>query len=140
MGSAKRFLTPYQVVGGQSNISGDMSAATITSQTSNIAYLDDVGVQFNFPGTATGTFQVQCSADYAQDASGNVTNPGNWAPLVFTYWNGTAFVTSTTIPTSVGSPIYLDLSLLSAPWIRSVYTKVSGTGTLAAYVVAKGLA
>lgn len=139
MSSRKNFLTPYPVVGGNSGVAADMSAASITSSVTNIAYLDDIGVQFSWTGSPVGTFQIQVSADYQQDANGNVQNAGNWVPLILSYWNGTAFVTGSTIPATVGSPIYLDLSLLSAPWMRSVYTRSSGSGTLLATVVAKSV-
>lgn len=118
---------------------GDMSQASLTSKASNINYLDEIGLQFNWTGSPVGAFAAQISADYAQDDQGNVTNPGNWVPLTFTYWNGTVFITDFSIPTSVGSPIYLDLALLSAPWIRSVYTRISGSGTLTAIITAKQL-
>lgn len=119
--------------------SGDMSTAAITSQVTSIQFMDDVGLQLNWTGSPVGTFQIQVSLDYNQDASSppNVTNTGNWVALTLTYWNGADFVTDTEIPTSVGSPIYLDLALLSAPWIRAVYTKISGSGTLNGYLTAK---
>jgi hypothetical protein len=118
---------------------GNMSAATITSPVTSLAYLDDIGVQFNWSGSPVGTFSVEVSIDYAQDLNANVTNSGHWTPLLFSYWDGASFVTSATIPTSVGSPIYLDLALMSAPWIRLKYTKGSSTGTLQAWITAKRL-
>lgn len=113
-----------------------MSTGTLTSLVTNIQMLDDIGVQFNWTDSPSGAFQVQVSADYAQDAEGNVTNSGQWASVAFTYLLSGTVTTATTIPTSVGTPIYLDLTLLSAPWIRTVYTG-SGAGTLTAYVTAK---
>lgn len=125
----------------QSIKDGDMSQASLTSKVTNIQFLDDVGYQLNWSGAPVGNIQIQVSADYAEDYSSppNVTNPGNWVTLVLTYWNGSVFVTNTSIPTSVGSPIYLDMSFLSAPWIRIVYTKISGSGTLEAFITAKQL-
>ena len=114
-------------------------ATNLTSVVTNIQYLDDVGIQLNWTLTPTGTFQVEVSADYAQDINANVTNAGNWIPLTFTYWNGTVFVTATSIPTTVGSPIYLDLALLSAPWIRVVFTDASVPGVLNAFITAKAI-
>lgn len=112
---------------------------SITSPATSIQFLDDIGAQFNWTGAPVGTFSVQISADYAQDSEGNIQNPGNWISIIFTYWNGTIFVTSNSIPTTVGSPIYLDLALLSAPWIRFVYTSVSGSGTLNSFITAKSV-
>jgi len=114
-----------------------MSQSSVTSSVSDIRYLDNIGVEFVWSGSPTGTLAVQVSADYLQDYLGNVENTGHWVNLTLTYWNGSAFVTDTSIPTSVGSPVYLDLSLLSAPFIRFVYTKASGSGTLQAYITAK---
>lgn len=131
--SAKKILAPYQVI-----TNGNMTG-NLTGKVTNINNLDNVGVQLNWTGSPVGTFSVQVSADYAQDTQGNVTNAGNWISINITYWNGSTFTTTSTIPTSVGSPIYLDLDLLSAPWIRVIYTAGSSTGTLNAYVTAKGL-
>lgn len=134
MSSAKRVLFPYPTI-----VNGDMSQASLTSAVTEIQYLDDTGIQLNFSGAPVGSFQVQVSADHKQDSQQNVTVAGNWVPLLFTYWDGTAFITANAVPTSVGSPIYLDLALLSAPYIRVVYTRVSGTGILNAFIVAKAL-
>src|ERR1700743_1462362 len=124
MGKSKRNLLKFQTI-----TNGDMSLSSLTSTVTNINFLDDVGVQLNWTGSPDGNFQIQVSADHAEDYSSppNVTVPGNWVPLVFTYWDGSQFVTSSNIPTTLGSPYYIDLALLSSPWIRTVYTKVSGT-------------
>ena len=112
-------------------------SGSLTSAVTDIQFLDDVGYQFDFTGSPTGTFSVEVSANYSQDYNGNVQNAGTWIPLTLTYWNGSAFVTGTTIPTSVGTPIYLDLALLSAPYIKAIYTAGSGSGTLTATITAK---
>lgn len=116
---------------------GDMSAASITSAVTDIQFLDDVGIQFTWSGSPVGDFSIEVSADYSQDYQGNVQNAGHWVPLTFTYWDGTQFVTDTSLPTSAGSPIYVDLALLSAPYIRSVYNRTSGTGALTTTITAK---
>lgn len=132
MSGRKSNLGSFQVITG-----GDMSTASLTSTVSSIEFLDDIGYQFNWTGSPVGNISIEVSADHKQDASGNVTVAGNWVPLTFSYWNGTSFTTATSIPTSVGSPVYIDLALLSAPWIRAKYTKTSGTGTLSAFITAK---
>lgn len=118
---------------------GDMSTASLTSTVTNIQHLDDIGYQFFWTGSPVGTFAIQVSSDYAEDYSSppNVTNSGHWTPMTFTYFNGTNFITATSIPTSVGSPVFVDIALTSAPWIRVVYTKTSGTGSLTTSVTAK---
>lgn len=114
-----------------------MSQASLTSSVTDIQFLDDIGIQFTWSGSPVGDFSIEISANYNQDYLGNVETVGNWVPLTLTYWNGLSFVTDTTVPTSVGSPIYIDLALLSAPFIRVIYTKTSGTGTLQATITAK---
>lgn len=112
-------------------------SATLTTAVTDIRFMDDIGYQFDWTGSPTGTFQVQVSANHQEDPNGPVTVAGTWVPLTLTYWNGSAFVTSTTVPTSVGTPIYLDLSFLSAPWIRAQYTNSASTGTLTATICGK---
>jgi hypothetical protein len=113
--------------------------SVITSSAVNIQFMDNVGVQLNFSGSPVGTFQVQVSADYAFDEIGNVTveNSGNWTPVTLSYLLGGTLTFATSVPTSQGSPIYLDLNQLSAPWLRVVYTNSSGSGTLNCFVTGK---
>lgn len=134
MSGRKNVLLPFHNI-----VAGDMSTASITSTVTEIKYLDDIGIQLTWTGSPVGNFEIQISADYQQDTNNppNVLRTGHWVPLVLTYWNGSAFVTGTDIPTSLGSPVYFDLALLSAPYIRVVYTKTSGTGTLDGYITAK---
>lgn len=118
----KNILRQYQTI-----TNGDMSGASITSSITNIQFLDNVGVQLNWSGsTPIGTIVVQVSADHAQDAEGNVTVAGNWISLPV----------SISVSGNTGSG-YFDLNQLSSPWIRVVYTKTSGTGTLNGYVTGK---
>lgn len=111
---------------------------TLTSAVTCIQWLDNIGIQFNWTGAPVGSFAIQVSADYVQDPEGRVTNPGNWIPLTLTYLSApNVFTSAQSVPTSVGSPIYIDLNQLSSPWIRSVYTSVSGSGILNALITAK---
>lgn len=98
---------------------GDMSQASLTSPVVSLLTTDDVGLQLIWTGTPTGTFDVQVSCDNA-----------NWTS-----------VTLSPAPAAAGSAsnAYVDLSLLSAPYMRVVYTKTSGTGSLTIYLAAKEL-
>lgn len=105
-----------------------MSQASITSSVMNIQYHDNIGIQLNWTGSPTGTFAVQVSADHAQDQNGNVTVAGNWIAVTL----------DPAIAATGGADVaYIDLNQLSAPWMRVVYTKTSGTGTLNGFVTAK---
>lgn len=108
---------------------GDMTG-NITSSVLNCQYLDNIGIQINFTGTPVGTFAVQISADHAQDQQGNVTVAGSWVSL-----------TLSPSPAATGSAdqIYIDMTQLSAPWLRVVYTATSSTGVLNVYATGKML-
>jgi hypothetical protein len=110
--------------------------STITSTPpSNIQFLDDIGIQLNWSGSPVGNFQIQVSADY--DPNEGIA--GAWVPILFTYWNGASFITDINVPTTMGSPYYFDLTLLSAPYLQVVYTNTSGMGTLNGFITAKAL-
>ena len=111
-------------------VNGDMSLASITSAVTNIQFLDNISIQLNFSGSPTGTFAIQVSVDYVQDDNGNVVTPGNWVAISLP-----------STPVASGSPgsIVIDLNQLATPWIRVVYTKSSGTGTLNSFISGKML-
>ncbi len=119
---SRKILPKFQIV-----TSGDMSQATVTSTVTNIERLDNIGVQLNWTGSPVGTFAVQVSIDYEQDDQGNVLDAGNWVTIV-------------TASTAAGSPIMVNLTALSAPWIRTVYTRSSASGTLNAFISGKAAA
>lgn len=123
MSGRKNALIKYQTI-----TNGDMSQASITSTVTNLQFLDNVCVQLNFTGTPTGTFEVQVSLDHAQDQNGNVSVAGNWTALT---------LSPSPAATGSASTIFIDMNQLSAPWIRVVYTRTSGSGTLNAYIGAK---
>ena len=130
MSRGKDVLKPYAIIGGTSGVSGDMSAASITSLVTNIQYIDNICLELTFTGSPTGTFSVEGSVDYRQDFNGNVQNAGHWVPI-----------TLPTAPVASGAPgsILIDMNQLSFPYIRVVYTKTSGTGSLTATIGGKQL-
>jgi hypothetical protein len=104
--------------------------ANITSNPVNIKNQDNVGVQLHWTGTPVGTFGVQISSNHIQDPVGNVLFEGNWVTLPL----------SPAI-TAVGSgdDAYIDLNQMSAQWVKVIYTRTSGTGSVDAVTVAKGV-
>ena len=122
MGSTKNILRQWQAVSA-----GNM-ATSITSPVTNVQFLDNISVQLNFTGTPTGTFAIEVSVDYAQDAQGVVTNAGNWVALP---------LTPTPSASGAADQIIIDLNQISQPWMRMVYTAGSGAGSLNMYVTAK---
>lgn len=125
MSGRKNFLNNKQII-----TAGDASQATVTSLVLNIQGLDNIGIQANIAsGTPTGTFDVQVSADHKEDNLGNVITAGNWVSIGTTYRQA---ITS-------GSPAqtYFDLNQLSSQYVRLLYTKGSGTGSIDAFAVGK---
>lgn len=131
MGDRKDQIRKFQ------NFSNAMmiGTSTVSSLISSIQFLDEIGLQWNWTGSPVGNFQVLVSADF--DPNENIA--GNWIPILFTYYTGSALVTSTQIPTTMGSPYYIDLPLLSAPYIQVTYTNTSGSGTLNGFLTAKAI-
>lgn len=124
MSSRKNKLQTFPVI-----INGAMaSTSTLHSAPVNVEYLDNIGFQANFTGTPVGTFSVEVSADYLQTATGVVQNSGNWIAL-----------TLSAVPAAAGAAgsIYVDVTQISAPWIRLSYTNTSSSGTLNAFATAK---
>lgn len=124
MSGRKNALAKFKIVS-----QGDMSQSTVISSITNIEFMDNLGIQVNVTsGSASGTFDVTISADHVE-VNGVVTVAGTFIPLGGSYQ---ATVTS-------GSPanIYFDLNQLSAPYIRLLWTKSSGTGNFDAFIVGK---
>src|SRR5271166_2510462 len=112
--SAKTILKPYQVVSN-----GNMST-TITSNPTNVQMIDNAGYSLAWTGVPVGTFSFQCSADYTPGTypSDYPANPGTWTTMTLS-----ANITASGSPDNA----YVDLTLLSAPWIRVQYVPSSGT-------------
>ena len=107
----KNIVKPYQVV-----TSGDMSS-DVTSDATNIQFLDAVAYQLIWTGTPTGSFSVQGTVDGT-----------NWDDLTL----------STNISAAgSGDTALVSLSDLPFKQIRVKYTASSGSGTLDVHVMAK---
>lgn len=126
MSGRKNHLEPFQVI-----TNGDMSADIVSSIT-NIKGLDNIGYALTFTGAPVGIFSVEISADYSPGASPYAppANAGNWVTITLS------------VPVvAAGAPnsAYIDITEISAPYIRLRYTATSGTGSVNALVVAKAV-
>jgi len=137
--SRKSTLNASPTIGSTSGIGGDMSQSSITSKITDIQYLDSISIQLSWTGSPVGSFEVQGSIDYSPGdvQSGRPANSGTWTPMTLSYLDGSTMTTDTSIPTTVGSPILLNLALLAFPYIKIVYTRDSGSGTLSAWIMGK---
>lgn len=127
MSGRKNSLPKFQII-----TNGNM-ASNITSTVMNIQFLDNIGLQVNLTNasSANGVLVPQTSIDYSQDNQGNVTSTGNWVDMPGSVQQ--------TITAGQPAQTYFDLSQLSSPWLRLQYRRVSGTGTMNAFVAAKML-
>lgn len=107
----KNVLRPIAII-----TAGDMSGS-LTSSVTNINFLDNIGIQLIFTGSPTGTFSVEVSNDN-------------------TSWTALSLSPAPAASGSAGNQ-YIDLNQLSAAWIRTKYTRTSGSGSLTAYLSAK---
>lgn len=125
--SAKTFIKPFNVL-----LNGDMSQTTLTSAITATQMVDNIGYQINFTGAPVGTFAFQISQDYEPGRSPNSEplNAGNWVTIP---------VSPSIVASGSADSAYVDLNQMSAPYVRVVYTKTSGTGTLNVFVTAKSL-
>lgn len=115
-------------------INGTSMATSINGPATIINKLPGISYDVAWTGTPTGTFSVQVSNTYSQDAQGNVANAGNWTTLPAGSFTGT-------LPAPAGSPGngFIDVLGTEAYAIRLVYSAVSGAGALTVLASAKVL-
>lgn len=140
--STRTNLKPHPVIGTlqtaagvvDSGVSGDVSQASITSQITLLQTLTVGSYAYSWSGSSpNGTIQVLISNDYA--AQGNVViNAGTWTPMYFTV-NGSTSSNTLTVSGNTGTGIVEWSTGCNA--IKTVYTKVSGTGSLSAVICGK---
>jgi hypothetical protein len=120
--ASRPIFSPFPVITNASMTTSVTSAVTI------IQNLSQVGYDISWTGTPVGTFSVQVSNTYTQNAAGVVLNPGNWTTL-----------TLSNVPTASGSAGngYIDIDAISAFAVRLVYTAGSSTGILNATICGK---
>lgn len=104
------------------NITAMSMAATITSDPVKLQFEDNPDIQVSWTGSPTGTLDVQISLD--------PTNLG---------WQSVPFAPAPTQPSGTSGTDYYSLNQTSAAYIRLVYTRVSGTGSLNAKISAKSV-
>lgn len=110
----KNTLNNYAMFGAGAN----MATASTTSSSTNVQYTDNIGIVLAWTGsTPIGTITVQGSNDNT-----------NWATLDF----GSAI----SITGDSGTDL-LNINQFPCSYIRIVYTKSSGTGTITASMTTK---
>lgn len=129
-------FTPTEA-GGHTPIDGYISSAAITSDPIFLAHVYGYAIAVSWPSTGTpvGSFVLQASNDveraYSQGLPEGVPDPKllNWVNII----------PDTTINSSAGSPGLWNISNAMYRWVRIVYTPSSGSITLSAKVLVKGM-
>jgi len=121
---AKTNLVNFPMFGASG---ADLSQSTVTSTVTDVRYEDNLGILVSWTGSSpSGSLQIQVSNDY----NALTGSAGTWIALSF----GSALSIS-------GNSGSFDVSIAQLPYayIRAVYTKVSGSGTLFANLTGKRL-
>lgn len=122
-------LRPYAVI-SKGNMAGSLtSSVTIIQKISMLSY------HYSWTGASpVGSISVQVSNDYSIDVQGNVVNAGTWDTL--TFLSAGSLVTSFSVSGNTGNG-GADVFQTGFYAIRTLYTAVSGTGTLTATINGK---
>lgn len=125
--STNQLLPVFMTVGATSTgagtpINATSMGASITSDAVLLKFEDNPDIQCVWTGTPTGTLAVQISLD--PDVLG---------------WQTITFDPTPDQPSGSSGSDYFSINQTSAAYIRLVYTRVSGTGTLTAKIAAKSV-
>lgn len=121
MSGRKNAIQAYPIINAVS------MAATITSSPDNVEFLDNIGLQITWTSSnAVGTITIEGSNNYNQNLGS-----GTWFALTF------APVLAQ--PASNNGDYGVSINQFPWAWIRVVYTRSSGTGTLTAVLSAKAI-
>lgn len=122
MSGRKNAIQQYPIINATS------MAATITSAATNVEFLDNIGFQIVWTSSdAIGTITIEGSNTY----NPNLNVAGSWFALTFS--------PALTQPASNNGNYGISVNQFPWSWIRVVYTRSSGSGTLTATLSAKGL-
>ena len=120
--ASRPILSPFPVI-----VNGNM-ASTVISTVTVIQNTSFIGYDIAWTGSPTGTFIVQISNTYSQNADGSINNPGNWTPLT---------LSAPTTATGSAGMGFIDVRGCSAYAIRLQYVPSSGFGILNATAAGK---
>ncbi len=126
--SSRPFLAPFPVF---TSVTGQSMATSLTSLPTVITNVSIISYDISWTGTAVGTFSVQVSNTYSQNAAG-----GNGGTAVAGNWT-TLTLSGTAAATTGGGNGAIEIDVTGFHAIRLVYTAISGTGTLNATISGK---
>jgi len=106
-------------------IVGASMADSFTSSAVMIRWQDNVGLQLKWSGTPTGVFTVECSNNRYPETN----QAGDFYSLTFS--------PSLDQPAGAAGGYLINLNQVPFSWVRVVYTRSSGTGTLDCWLTSK---
>ena len=107
-------------------------ATNIVGPATVIQRLPGISYDLKWTGSPVGTFSVEVSNTYSQNADGSVANAGNWTVLPTSSFSGTY-----PVPAGSAANGFLDVMGTEAYAVRLVYNSTSGTGSLTVVACAK---
>lgn len=121
--SSRPYLKPFPVI-----IDGNMSSA-VESLVTSVGQLSKIGYNLEWTGNAVGEFDVQVCNDAEFDGAGAyIAGSGSWVSLPLTPAIG---------PAGTGDFAFADVAPTAAAFIRIVFQRDSGSGTLNAQISGK---
>jgi hypothetical protein len=100
-------------------------ATNVTSPASIIQRLPGIAYDIQWTGTPTGTFAIEVSNTYSQNADGSVRNAGSWSTIPSASFSGTY-----PVPSGNAGTGFIDVVGTQAYAVRIVYVAGSSTGSL----------
>jgi hypothetical protein len=111
--ASQKWVGPFTLMAAGS-MSGNLTSDVVKVQT-----MDNIGVEFVWTGTPTGTINIDISNDQV-----------TWQQIT---------LSPGITPAGGASNAYLEYNQISAPYFRCRYTRTGGTGTLFISVTEKGI-
>lgn len=115
-------MQPVWMTVSGADVDGFSMGATFTTDAVKCSWEDNVGVQVVWTGTPTGTITIEKSMD--------PTNLG---------WEVHTFSPAPTQPAGSASRSWFEINQTPASYVRMVYTRGSGTGTIKAKIALKSV-
>lgn len=108
-------------------IDGSMGAS-ITSPAFSVYQIYGWSAQFTFTGSPVGTFTVEVSDDPYQNEYNGPQTPTHWTVLA-----------DSSVAVSAAGDVMYNVNLAFYNWVRFIYTRTSGTGTVNGRMNLKGV-
>ena len=106
-------------------LSGQSMATDFSSEASNILFVDNVGLQVKWTGTAIGVITVECSNNHDPDTH----TEGDWYSLTFD--------PALEQPAGTAGGYLINLNQVPFSWVRLSYDAGSGSGSMDCWFTSK---